>query len=158
LSNSYVSSSETIIMDAHINIASAPPLPTQPTTSNASELRLFGPVIFVFFCFIVFLVMMGTHALLLSQPLYSITTHDDFEFPMMTKGEPKIKYYVKSQYEFDHKYPNDTPAREQVENQIVDEYLKFARKRCNDEEKQHLLRPDFPTPICDRLENMTIQS
>ncbi|GKC39082.1 chaperone protein DnaJ 49 [Tanacetum coccineum] len=147
-------------MDARINIASVPPLPTQPTTSNASELSLFGTVIFVCFCLSLLLVMMVlvTHAPLPSQPLYSITTHDDFEFPMMTKGEPKIKYYVKSQYEFDHKYPNDTPAREQVENQIVDEYLKFARKRCNDEEKQHLLRPDFPTPICDRLENMTIQS
>nr|GEW82694.1 hypothetical protein [Tanacetum cinerariifolium] len=93
-------------MDAHINIASVPPLSTKPTTtSNASELRLFGPLIFTFFL------------------LYRVFGHDDdFGFPMITKGEPKIKYYVKSEYEFDHKYLNDTPAREQVENEIVDEY------------------------------------
>ncbi|PWA79796.1 chaperone protein dnaJ 49 [Artemisia annua] len=146
-------------MDARINIASAPPLPTQPTTSNATQPSLVGPVIFLFTCFIIGFVFFAVMVSLRPRPLYSITTHGDYEFPMMTMTtEPKIKYYVKSPDEFDKKYPNDTPAREHVENQIVGAYLKFARKRCNYEEKQHLLRPDFPTPICDRLVNVTIQS
>ena len=149
-------------MDTRINIASAPPLPTQPTTSNATQSRISSPEILLSCITAIMCCVMMVCAFALlgstSKALYSITTHDDFEFPMMTMTEPKIKYYVKSPDEFDKEYPNDTQAREHVENQIVDEYLKFARKRCNYEDKQHLLRPDFPTPVCNMLENMTIQS
>ena len=88
-------------------------------------------------------------------PSYSITMHKDYELPMMTE-EYGIEFYVKSLDEFEKEYPVGTHARARIEDRIMKEYIKYALDHCAYEKKYHLLRRDFPTPICDKLQTMGI--
>nr|GEX27662.1 concanavalin A-like lectin/glucanase, subgroup [Tanacetum cinerariifolium] len=55
---------------------------------------------------------------------------------------------------FDTSCPIGTPAQARVENSFIKEYKDFARREYDNEEVVNIKRPDFPTPICDKLKRL----
>lgn len=107
-------------------------------------------VIIPLFMIIVYALDSGT----IDSP-YSVTIHDDYQLPMMTK-EYGIEFYVKNSHEFDQQYPVGTSARIDIENLIINEYFQLAWVYCYKEEDWHSKRRDFTTPICDKLRSLGI--
>ncbi|GKB80139.1 hypothetical protein Tco_0947034, partial [Tanacetum coccineum] len=69
----------------------------------------------------------------------------------LTTKEHGIEFYVESPEKFDNACPVGSPARARVENVIIKKYKDFAQHECDNEEVVNIQRPDFPTPICDKL-------
>ncbi|GKB99731.1 CheY-like superfamily protein [Tanacetum coccineum] len=74
----------------------------------------------------------------------------------LTTKEHGIEFYVESPEKFDNACPVGSPARARVENVIIKEYKDFAQHECDNEEVVNIQRPDFPTPICDKLKTKGI--
>ncbi|GKA91978.1 hypothetical protein Tco_0813903 [Tanacetum coccineum] len=79
--------------------------------------------------------------------------YDDYQFPMVTK-EYEIEFYAKSSYKFDQKYPVGTQTRADIEDRIIKDYFEFASSCCDYEQEWHRQRPDIPTPVCDKLQQL----
>ncbi|PWA37978.1 hypothetical protein CTI12_AA583880 [Artemisia annua] len=90
-----------------------------------------------------------------STPLYEIERRDDYRLPMTTK-EYGIEFYVVSSSMFDQRYPVGTQNRTDIENRIIKEYIQLAWGHCDYEQRHNFLRPDIPTPVCDRLQTLGI--
>ena len=152
------------IMDARVDIAEEPPKRSCPGLSK--KYRIFLSLV---------VVVLGVIAIVLAivfwpkdpnsdcKSLYSFEKcqfnyrhhyiYCDYEYKLTTK-EHGIEFYVKSPEKFDKTCPVGTPARARVENRIIKNYKDFAQRECDNEEKVNLKRPDFPTPICDKLKTL----
>lgn len=84
---------------------------------------------------------------------YSVVVNE-YEVPMKT-NEYGIEFYVKSVHKFEEKYPFGTPARAQIEKNIIKDYKDLLEDYCDYEKRRHLDRPAFQTPpICEKLESL----
>lgn len=94
-------------------------------------------------------------------PLYSLDSSEpysaEYKLPMMTK-EYGIEFYVKSIHGFNKKYRLGTPARANIENEIMLCYVQMVQIYRYHELKWHVLRPDFPTPICNELQTLRMHT
>nr|XP_043630508.1 chaperone protein dnaJ 49-like [Erigeron canadensis] len=112
------------------------------------DCRWRDPVLCLLFCLVCICAVLGPlwYYLGLHCDPYSLHKEAHCRAHLRTK-EYRIKFYVKSRDKFNHKYPEGTPARAQIENTIVTNYIKEKRRDCIQE------RWDDETyiPDCDDL-------
>ncbi|KAI7746543.1 hypothetical protein M8C21_004685 [Ambrosia artemisiifolia] len=118
-----------------------------------------GRLCFICCCFVLFcssiILLVGYDYYTNTHYPYSVVVDDSYPFPLTTK-KFGIEFYVKSRDKFDRKYAVGTSKRSKIEDKIIEDYLYYANNCCQDEQEWHQVRPDFPTPTCDKLQSLGI--
>nr|XP_043630618.1 chaperone protein dnaJ 49 [Erigeron canadensis] len=101
-----------------------------------------------------FLLIMLLACLPFSEPEYSLQRNYTYQFSQTTK-EYGVDFFVRSS-EFDQKYPVGTPARSNIENNVIKDYKNMLWRYCHVELQRRSWSRNLPTPHCDKLESLGI--
>ncbi|GAA0186392.1 hypothetical protein LIER_33680 [Lithospermum erythrorhizon] len=91
-----------------------------------------------------------------SEPEYSLQKNYSYQFRRMT-DKHGVEFFVKSP-EFDQKYPIGTPARNNIENNVIKDYKSLLGRYCHVELQRRQWSRNLPTPHCDKLQNFGLAS
>lgn len=89
-----------------------------------------------------------------SEPEYSLQRNYTYQIPRVTERHG-VEYYVKS-LEFDRNYPVGSAARENIEENIIQEYKNLLGRYCHIELQRRQWSRSLPTPHCDRLQSFGV--
>lgn len=128
-----------------------------PDSEGVTLYQYVSSVLFILVTLIL-VILMGYRIVIFQGPPYLLELiKDDYKMSMKTK-EYGIEFYVKSRDRFDKIYPPGTPARAHIENEIMSDYVQLVQRYCYYELAWNVLRPDFPTPICNELQTLRIHT
>lgn len=89
-----------------------------------------------------------------SEPQYSLQKTYTYQIPRVTEKHG-VDYFVKSD-EFDHKYPQGSPARDNLENSVLRDYRGILTRYCHMELQRRQWVRNYPTPHCDKLRSLGV--
>ncbi|CAK9145585.1 unnamed protein product [Ilex paraguariensis] len=101
-----------------------------------------------------FLIIILLAYLPFSEPDYSLQRNYSYQFQKMTENHG-VEFYVKSP-EFDQNYPLGSPARANIENNVIKDYKNMLGRYCHVELQRRQWSRNLPTPHCDRLQNFGV--
>ncbi|KAK1418982.1 hypothetical protein QVD17_28136 [Tagetes erecta] len=113
-----------------------------------------GPNMMLLLQLLPFLLIILLASFPFSVPEYSLQRNYTYQFSKMTK-EYGVEFYVKSS-DFDQKYPVGTPARDKIENSVIQDYKNMLWRYCHVELQRRSWSRNLPTPHCDKLESLGI--
>lgn len=96
-----------------------------------------------------------------SDPVFSLDRTSAFSDQMITRSNA-VPFWVKSQYDFEQKHPNNTRSRNKVESEVEQHYVERLQQVCYRERmhQQQLFRwgqrdkaRTMQMPSCDELES-----
>lgn len=104
--------------------------------------------------FVPFLVMFLLLYLPLSEPEYALQKSYSFQIPKVIEIYG-LEFYVKSP-DFDTKYPPGSPARANLEYNVLRDYKGMLARYCHVERQRRQWARNYPTPHCDKLRSFGI--
>ncbi|CAL5415515.1 unnamed protein product [Camellia sinensis] len=113
-----------------------------------------GPNVMLLLQILPFLIIFLLAYLPFSEPEYSLQKNYSYQFPKVTEKHG-VEFYVKSP-EFDKKFPLETPARANIENNVIKDYKNMLGRYCHIELQRRQWSRNLPTPHCDKLQNFGI--
>lgn len=90
----------------------------------------------------------------LSEPHYSLQRTYSHQIPKITEKHA-VEYYVKMA-DFDDKFPEGSPARSKIENEVIRDYKSILGRYCHLEMQRKQWVRDYPTPHCDKLRSFVV--
>ncbi|KAG5632964.1 hypothetical protein H5410_004681 [Solanum commersonii] len=85
---------------------------------------------------------------------YSLQKNYSYQFKKMT-DKYGVEFFVKSA-EFDKNYPLCSPARENIEDNVIRDHKSTLGRYCHIELQRRQWNRNYPTPHCDRLQNFGV--
>ncbi|KAL2506880.1 Chaperone protein dnaJ 49 [Abeliophyllum distichum] len=110
-----------------------------------------GPNLMLLLQLLPFLIIILLAYLPFSEPEYSLQKNYSYQFKKTTEKHG-LDFFVKSP-EFDKKYPHGSPARDDIENNVIKDYKHMLGRYCHMEMQRRQWNRNFPTPHCDKLES-----
>ena len=101
-----------------------------------------------------FLIILLLAYLPFSEPEYSLYKNYSYQIPKTIENYG-IQYFVKSQA-FDHNYPQGSPARATIEDNVIKDYRNMLRRYCQIEVQRRSWNRNLPTPHCEKLQNFGV--
>ncbi|KAI4317583.1 hypothetical protein L6164_025444 [Bauhinia variegata] len=89
-----------------------------------------------------------------SEPEYSLRKNPSYQIPKSTENYG-VEFYVKSEA-FDTDYPDGSPARADIEGNIIRDYKILLRRYCQVEIQRRSWNRNLPIPHCEKLQNLGI--
>ncbi|XP_021904885.1 chaperone protein dnaJ 49 [Carica papaya] len=87
-----------------------------------------------------------------SEPDYSLHKNYSYQFPMTTEKH-EIQFYVKSS-SFDDKFPPGSPARSNIEDNVIKDYKNLLWRYCQIELQKRRWNKNMPIPHCNKLQDL----
>ncbi|CAO2821998.1 unnamed protein product [Amaranthus hypochondriacus] len=113
-----------------------------------------GPNFMVFLQLVPFLLILLLAYLPFSEPEYSLQRNYSYQFPRVTE-EYGVEFYVKSP-DFDRSYPIGSAARENLEENVIQDYKNLLGRYCHVELQRRQWSRNLPTPHCDKLQSFGV--
>uniref|UniRef100_A0A5B7AHR4 Putative chaperone protein dnaJ 49 n=1 Tax=Davidia involucrata TaxID=16924 RepID=A0A5B7AHR4_DAVIN len=113
-----------------------------------------GPNLMVLLQLLPFLLIFLLAYLPFSEPDYSLQKNYSYQFSKMTEKHG-VEFYVKSP-EFDQNFPLGSPARANIEDNVIRDYKNMLGRYCHIELQRRQWSWNLPTPHCDRLQNFGV--
>lgn len=113
-----------------------------------------GPNVLALLQLVPFLLIMLLAYLPFSEPEYSLQRNYSYPIPRVTE-QHEVQFFVKSP-DFDRNYPIGTTARENFEENIVQEYKNLLGRYCHVELQRRQWSRNLPTPHCDKLQSFGV--
>ncbi|XP_057547293.1 chaperone protein dnaJ 49-like [Amaranthus tricolor] len=113
-----------------------------------------GPNFMVFLQLVPFLLILLLAYLPFSEPEYSLQRNYSYQFPRVTE-EYGVEFYVKSP-DFDRSYPIGSAARENLEENVIQDYKNLLGRYCHVELQRRQWSRNLPTPYCDKLQSFGV--
>lgn len=87
-----------------------------------------------------------------SEPDYSLHKNYAYQVPKTTE-KYGVEFYVKSAA-FDKQYPLGSPARADIEDNVIKDYRTMLLRYCQVELQRRHWNKNMPTPHCNKLHNL----
>ncbi|KAF7851501.1 hypothetical protein BT93_L3786 [Corymbia citriodora subsp. variegata] len=89
-----------------------------------------------------------------TEPEYSLIKNYTFEVSKATEKHG-VEFFVKSSA-FDNNYPPGSPARANIEDNVIKDYKSMLWRYCNIERQRRQWNRNLPTPNCNKLQNFGV--
>ncbi|KAJ1407658.1 hypothetical protein SESBI_24132 [Sesbania bispinosa] len=89
-----------------------------------------------------------------NEPDYSLHKNYSYQIPK-TIEEYGVQFFVKS-HAFDVKYPQGSPDREAIEDDVIKDYRNMLRRYCQIEIQRRSWNRNLPAPHCEKLKNFGV--
>ncbi|XP_059648041.1 chaperone protein dnaJ 49 [Cornus florida] len=113
-----------------------------------------GPTLMLLLQILPFLLIILLAYLPFSEPDYSLQKNYSYQFPKTTEKHG-VEFFVKSQ-EFDQNFPLGSPARVNIESNVIRDYKNMLGRYCHMELQRRQWSRNLPTPHCDKLHNFGV--
>ncbi|XP_021727717.1 chaperone protein dnaJ 49-like [Chenopodium quinoa] len=110
-----------------------------------------GPNLMVFLQLVPFLLILLLAYLPFSEPEYSLQRNYSYQFPRVTE-KYGVEFFVKSP-DFDRSYPLGSAARENIEENVIQDYKNLLGRYCHIELQRRQWSRNLPTPHCEKLQS-----
>ncbi|KAF7837816.1 chaperone protein dnaJ 49 [Senna tora] len=84
-----------------------------------------------------------------SEPEYSLHKNYSYQIPKTTE-KYGVEFFVKSE-SFDANYPHGSPARANIEDNVIKDHKNLLRRYCQIELQRRSWNRNLPTPNCEKL-------
>lgn len=91
-----------------------------------------------------------------SEPEYSLQKTYSHQIPKVTE-KYGVEFYVRSQ-DFDEHFPEGSPARADLEHQVIRNYKGLLGRYCHMELQRRQWARNYPTPHCDKLQSLSVEA
>ncbi|XP_008789868.2 chaperone protein dnaJ 49 [Phoenix dactylifera] len=88
------------------------------------------------------------------DPQFSLQKNYTYQIPKVTKKHG-VEYFVKSE-DFDQRFPEGSPAREDLEHNVLRDYKSVLGRLCHVELQRRTWVRTYPTPHCDKLRSLGV--
>ncbi|KAG1371260.1 chaperone protein dnaJ 49 [Cocos nucifera] len=88
------------------------------------------------------------------DPQFSLQKSYSYQIPKVTKKHG-VEYFVKLE-DFDQKFPEGSPVREDLEHNVLREYKSVLGRLCHVELHRRTWVRTYPTPNCDKLRSLGV--
>uniref|UniRef100_A0A803N4Q2 J domain-containing protein n=1 Tax=Chenopodium quinoa TaxID=63459 RepID=A0A803N4Q2_CHEQI len=85
------------------------------------------------------------------EPEYSLQRNYSYQFPRVTE-KYGVEFFVKSP-DFDRSYPLGSAARENIEENVIQDYKNLLGRYCHIELQRRQWSRNLPTPHCEKLQS-----
>lgn len=89
-----------------------------------------------------------------SEPDYSLHKNFSYQIPK-TMEKYGIEFFVKSE-SFDANYPHGSPARANIEGNVLRDYRNMLHRYCQLELQRRSWNRNLPTPNCEKLQKLRV--
>ncbi|KAM4126875.1 hypothetical protein ACJW30_02G046900 [Castanea mollissima] len=113
-----------------------------------------GPSFFILLQLLPFLIIFLLAYLPFSEPDYSLHKNYSYQIPKMTEKH-EVEFFVKS-LAFENKYPLGSPARDNIEDNVIRDYKNMLGRYCHMELQRHHWNRNLPIPHCDKLRDFGV--
>lgn len=127
---------------------------TRATPQQRTDLNGGGPNLMVFLQLVPFLLILLLAYLPFSEPEYSLQRNYSYQIPRVTERYG-VEFFVKSP-DFDRSYPIGSAARENIEENVIQEYKNLLGRYCHIELQRRQWSRNLPTPHCDKLQSFGV--
>lgn len=111
-----------------------------------------GPSLLILLQIVPFLLILLLAYIPFSEPNYSLHKTHYYQFPKTTEKHG-VEFYVKSSA-FDENFPLGSPARANVEDNVIKDYKYMLWRYCQIELQRRRWSKTMPTPHCNKLQNI----
>ncbi|KAI3414982.1 J domain-containing protein [Psidium guajava] len=101
-----------------------------------------------------FLIILLLAYLPFTEPEYSLFKNYTYEVSKATEKHG-VEFFVKSSA-FDNSYPPGSPARANIEDNVIKDYKNMLWRYCHIEMQRRQWNKNLPTPNCNKLRNFAI--
>ncbi|KAK7329448.1 hypothetical protein VNO77_23617 [Canavalia gladiata] len=101
-----------------------------------------------------FLIILLLAYLPFSEPDFSLQKNYTYQIPKTTE-QHGVQFFVKSEA-FDVNYPQGSPARAAIEDNVIKDYRNMLRRYCQVEIQRRSWNRNLPAPHCDKLQNFAV--
>uniref|UniRef100_A0ACD5TA68 Uncharacterized protein n=2 Tax=Avena sativa TaxID=4498 RepID=A0ACD5TA68_AVESA len=88
------------------------------------------------------------------QPEYALQRTYNYPMPKVTEKHG-VEYFVSKQ-DFDLQFPQGSPSRDNLEEQVFRDYKTMLGRNCRVELHRRKWVKDYPTPHCDKLRSLAV--
>lgn len=113
-----------------------------------------GPNLMVFLQLVPFLLILLLAYLPFSEPEYSLQRNYSYQFSRVAE-KYGVEFFVKSP-DFDLRYPAGSAARENLEENVLQDYKNLLGRYCHMELQRRQWGRNLPTPHCDKLQSFGV--
>ncbi|KAF8401463.1 hypothetical protein HHK36_012402 [Tetracentron sinense] len=113
-----------------------------------------GPNLMVLLQILPILVIFLLAYLPFSEPDYSLHKTHSYQIPKVTE-KYGIEFYVRTP-DFDQHFPLGSPSRANIEDHVIREHKSMLGRYCHIELQRRQWNRNYPTPYCDKLQNLSV--